>query len=452
MPTTRPIAKTTGEAYALIIPDEALPSGDPRYVSLDEARGTRNVAQDLLDRIVAQESIATEPRQYVRLLVSGHGGCGKTTELNRLKDLLTQANFAVVHFDIKEEFDVEKHDVSWSDVLLEIVWQMDEQLARSYSLQIPGDLFDTVAEWTARIVTKKTERVELETTLETEAGVEAGLPFFAKVKALVKGLAKTGSTTVKEIQQEAERRPATLVDAVSDIVANIQSSLHSHGRRGLVIIIDSLEKMPPRKLNGGLTSHNLLFIHNGNRLKTPPYHLVSTIPLALFNDANVPQVFSDRPVLMPMLRVRHCDGEEDKVVLRLMEEIIKRRVAPSVFAPGVVKQLALASGGHIRDFLSLVRDAAMGFGERVTKDDAKRAVASLINVYNLLIQQEFIASLDHVKDNATLPGGAHDGEFISRLLVLRYRNDEDWDALHPCVQAAPRYVRSPRAKKKEANP
>jgi hypothetical protein len=132
-----------------------------------------------------------------------------------------------------------------------------------------------------------------------------------------------------------------------------------------------------------------------------------------------------------------------------MEDVVARRVARTVCAPGVIKMLALASGGHIRDFLRLVHEAASGFGERITRADAREAVGGMVDLYNRTIQQEFIAPLDHVAQYSELPGGPHDGELVNRLLVLEYRNAETWTALHPCVKDAPRYVRAPRAHQEE---
>ncbi len=115
--------------------------------------------------------------------------------------------------------------------------------------------------------------------------------------------------------------------------------------------------------------------------------------------------------------------------------------------------LALASGGHIRDFLLLVRDAATEFGQRITKTDAERAVANLTDLYDRTLEQPFIEPLDFVVKHGVLPGGPHDGELIYRLLVLEYRDSENnhWAALHPCVKEAPRYVRSPRERQEETN-
>src|SRR5262249_52741234 len=156
---SRPIAQTSAQAYAFVIPDEPLPSGDQRYVQLDAARGTRNMARVLADRIgVCESTLASDtPQVYARSLVTGHRGCGKTTELYRLKDLLAAEGFAVVYFDANQEFDLQKQTVGWWNILLEMVLQIDDQLSQPpYNLQIPDNLRDEAVEWLARVVTKKT--------------------------------------------------------------------------------------------------------------------------------------------------------------------------------------------------------------------------------------------------------------------------------------------------------
>jgi hypothetical protein len=449
---TRTIAQTPTQAYVAVNPDEALPSGDERYVSLDAVRGTRNVAQLLTELIKTREDALRTgmSSDYARFLVTGHGGCGKTTELYRLKDLLADVGFAVVYFDAGVEFDLQKQNVGWWHVLLEMLWQVDEQLSQSpYHLRIPDALRDNAVEWLARVVTEKTERRDMEASLSTELEAGAGLPFFLKAKAVIKALVKTGSSTVEKIEQEAERRPAVFHQAVNDLITRVQDDLRKQGRHSLVIIADGLEKIPLRSFGDKLTTHNVVFIHNGRHLKEPRCHLVYTLPLALLNSANIGQVFPEQPVIMPMVHVRHRDGKEDRHPLALMTEVVTRRVARTVFAPGVIKMLVLASGGHIRDFLRLVHEAASGFGERITKADAKRAIAGMVDLYNRTIEQELIAPLDYVVQYGELPGGPHDGDLVNRLLVLEYRNDETWTALHPCVQEAPRYVRAPRASQEE---
>ncbi|MBI3757832.1 MAG: hypothetical protein HY267_07645 [Deltaproteobacteria bacterium] len=450
MPKSPPIATTAVEAYVAVNPDEALQSGDARYVSLDSARGANNLAKTLRTRIVGHEQ-SSSSGVHARFLVTGHRGCGKTTELYRLKELLTEEHFAVVYFDAESELNLQ--DLKWWNILIEMVWQIDEQLSKfPFNLAIPNQLLDDATEWIARTVTQKTERTAMEASLATEFGVSTGLPFFAKAKAAIRALVKGSSETIKKIESEAERRPTQLYEAVAAVVSHVRKELYEkRGGGGVVIIVDGLEKIPFRQIEGSLTTYNSLFIHNGAHLKTPPCHLIYSLPLSLLTSEKIGEVFPSRPFIMPMLHVRHREGKEDRHALNLMAEVIRKRVSPTLFASGVIKMLALASGGHLRDFLSLVREAAGEAEEnpRITQTHAKRAIAAQIDLYNRTILQEFIEPLDYVAQHNQLSGGPLDGELVSHLLVLKYRNNEAWTRLHPCVSEAPRCVRAPRASKEE---
>ena len=443
------IAQTPPQAYGLINPHEALPSGDERYVPLDEVRGTKNLADTLVGRIVALQEIATSG--HARFLVTGHRGCGKTTELYRLKELLSQQNYAVVYFDAEEELNLQ--DLSWWNILLEMVWQIDEQLSQPpFNLTIPNHLREAATEWLAQVVTTKTERTDMEASLTSQFDAKAELPFFLKVKMAVKSLVKTGSSDVKKIQQAVERRPAQLHDAVNELVAYAQAELgKKQDGKELVVIVDGLEKIPLLVISGQITTHNNLFIHNARHLKEPQCHVIYTLPFALLTSGRVEEEFPP-PLLMPMLHIRHRDREEDEHVIRTMGEILKRRVAPGLFDPGVVEWLAHASGGHIRDFLLLAQEAAGQAGQsaQISLEHAKGAIRGLVDSYNRTIKQEFIEPLDYVGQHDELPGGAHDRDLINLRLVLEYRNDETWFALHPCVEDAPRYRRAPRGRESES--
>src|SRR2546421_9570155 len=90
--------------------------------------GAHNIAESLRDLITVRESAAgaETSSDHARFLVTGHRGCGKTTELYRLQDLLAQADFGVVYFDAGLEFDLQQQNVEWWGILLEMIWQVDD--------------------------------------------------------------------------------------------------------------------------------------------------------------------------------------------------------------------------------------------------------------------------------------------------------------------------------------
>ena len=81
------------------------------YVDFSAVRGS-DVVNELQRTIVLSED---EPTCQ---LFTGHIGCGKSTELSRLKTLLEQQGYHVVYFESSEDLDMA--DVDISDILLAI--------------------------------------------------------------------------------------------------------------------------------------------------------------------------------------------------------------------------------------------------------------------------------------------------------------------------------------------
>ncbi|HEY6331852.1 MAG TPA: hypothetical protein VI756_21170 [Blastocatellia bacterium] len=448
---TYKLAETTREAYAKLIPGEPLGLGDPRYVRLDRVRGDINIAESLRIKIQAQEELdypngerapGPDPT-FARLLLTGHPGCGKTTELLRLKELLeVEDGFTVVYYDAEDQFDLAGADVSWWNVILETIWQLDD-LAAAAGVKIPDGPKNEAAEWIARVVTRKQTKKEIEGSVETELGADVRLPFFAGVKALIRSAVKLGSTLTKEVETEADRHPKILVEALTEIVRSVNEQLHSKGGSGLVIIVDGLEKMPLRGRDGGITSHSAMFIFNGDKLASPPCHLLYTLPLALLGNSPVAQIFPDETMVMPVVHVIDRAGDPDDQGITGMTDLLLKRVDPGLVEEGVSRTLALASGGHVRDFVRLARAAASRFGETITTEHAGRAVQDMIGYYDFLYAARYHDALVSVHRDRQLPRGEFDNELIEKLLVLPYKNTQNWYALHPCVLDGPRGLKAP---------
>jgi hypothetical protein len=91
---------------------EPLQSGDPRWVDCAEARGGVDVVGLLAWRIDSSSRPMAQ-------LMSGHRGCGKSTELLRLVKDLEKKKFLVVYFAADEDIDM--GDLIYTDLLMAII-------------------------------------------------------------------------------------------------------------------------------------------------------------------------------------------------------------------------------------------------------------------------------------------------------------------------------------------
>src|SRR5919199_5997570 len=93
------------------------------YIDFSSVRGGEIIQE--LERTITLFS----PDEPTCQLFTGHIGCGKSTELLRLKDQLEQQGFHVVYFESSQ--DLVMADVDVTDVLLAIARKVSESLEKA---------------------------------------------------------------------------------------------------------------------------------------------------------------------------------------------------------------------------------------------------------------------------------------------------------------------------------
>jgi hypothetical protein len=121
------------------------------YINFSSVRG--EIVEELGQKIVLSN-------QPICQLFTGHVGCGKSTELLRLKTELKQQGFHVVYFESTADLDLDDLDVS--DILLVIARNISESLEAVGIKLKPGYFTDLFAEIGAFLQTP------------VDIGVEAG--------------------------------------------------------------------------------------------------------------------------------------------------------------------------------------------------------------------------------------------------------------------------------------
>jgi len=429
---------TVDDAYNAINPDVPLYDGeaDPRYVDLTAVRGGDDLAT-LIARRIRRSDRAPSPTP-IKLLFTGHGGCGKTTELFRLKHKLEEEGYFVVYFDTEEQLDVA--DVSYLDVLVTLAQETERQLRESevMAVELNPDLLEHVARWFGETIIEEEKERSTERGLSAEFGLGADSPavVLARMLAAVRGEIKSGSRRRETYRRRLERNVRDLLTFINDLLEDARFRLEERGSAGLVVIADGLEKVlygeiGPEKRS----SHEILFVVHGDQLKSPRCHVIYTVPLSLLFDRNVTQTFPDGYHLVPMVRINEEDGRD-----ALYQVIARRLDVEAIFEDGdLVRRLVEMSGGHVRDLLRLVRYAFDYTDERVGPAQVERAVRRLINEYDRLVRDRDLPLLHQVHRERRAPTDADFSLLLFNLLVLEYCNGEPWADVHPAVQATRKF-------------
>jgi hypothetical protein len=278
--------------------------------------------------------------------------------LLRLKAELEVQQFHVVYFESTHV--LEMADVDVTDVLLAIAGQVSESLEAMKIKLKPryfSKLFGEIVDF-------------LQTPIEL--GVEAELSVgIGKITAKT----KESPQLRRRLRDYLEPRTANILQSINqELLERANKELKTQGKRGLVVIVDNLDRVAIRPLPSGRSLPEYLFIQRGEQLRKLNCHVVYTIPLAL-TFSNDSAELQHRlgggvaPKVLPMIPVRLRSGEIFPQGLALMRQMVLARAFPDILPSdrlGLITEvfdnletldrLCLISGGHVRDLLGLLFD------------------------------------------------------------------------------------------------
>ncbi|BBD67292.1 hypothetical protein NIES4072_54150 [Nostoc commune NIES-4072] len=322
------------------------------YIDFAAVRGGKII--EALQRTIARIS----PDVPTCQLFTGHLGCGKSTELLRLKAELEVQQFHVVYFESTHV--LEMADVDVTDILLAIAGQVSQSLEAmkirlkpSYFTKLFGEIVDF-----------------LQTPIDL--GVEAELSVgIAKITAKT----KESPQLRRRLRDYLEPRTANILQSINqELLERANKELKTRGKKGLVVIVDNLDRVAIRPLPSGRSLPEYLFIERGEQLRKLNCHVVYTIPLAL-TFSNDSAELQHRlgggvaPKMLPMIPVRLRSGEIFTQGLAMMQQMVLARAFPDILPSDRLRlitevfdsretldRLCLISGGHVRDLLGLLFD------------------------------------------------------------------------------------------------
>lgn len=424
-------------------PNEALQPGDVRYVNCDDVRG------DNLVQTYARSLRRADPAKPEVKLFAGHRGVGKTCELNRVKALLEEPQsasnphrpFRVIYMDATEKLDL--NDLDLPDLLTFIAAEVLDQLRTA---NLPG--FDPVSAYLTRIWDEIKGALGSEVALK-EAEVETG---FGSLTLELKNRPNSRQT----LRRAIEMHSTGLLGAVNDMLVTANVKCRQNGCEGLVLIVDGLERLVFRTLEGGSNTHDRLFIDRSEQLASLKTHTIYTVPISLFYSprcAELEQTFGEHNVPVPMVRLHECEVgtvAPDTPGMKKMWEMIEARcrcakvdVAEVFDAPETGRYLCEMTGGHPRHLMMFLQ-AAMNAVESlpITRPAADKAVRNYANSLLREVPDEYWPKL-HVfgTPQTDIPKDEAHQKMLLLLHVFEYMNGSPWYEVNPVIRTLARFKR-----------
>lgn len=440
------------------------------YIDFSSVRGDQ-IIENLRDNISLWS-----PDTPTCQLLTGHIGCGKSTELQRLKTELETAGFHVVYFESSE--DLEMGDVDVGDILLAIARRVSESLEQLQEIQIeePKGLMNLL-KGTAKLLGEMEISAEanvmgigkVNTSTAGNFSAEFGLPGIGEIKAndkdgfslIASGIGKITAKTKaspelrNKLRGYLEPRTNGILEAMNQELLNpAKEKLKQHGKLGLVVIVDNLDKVDSSPKPWGRPQQEYLFIDRGEQLRGLECHLVYTMPIALrfSNDfSTLTQRFLVNPEVLPMVPVISRDGTEAMEGMALLRQMVLARAFPHLNSqqrlekiPEIFDQvetldhLCRISGGHIRNLLRLLNDSVKKQrGLPITSTVVDTVIQSYRNEQRLAITDDEWSLIKQVAAQKKVAGDDGYQILIRSMFVYEYRNSEEtWFDINPLLADA----------------
>ena len=408
----------------------------PYYIDFSSVRGGKII--EAVGRTIARIS----PDDPTSQLFTGHIGCGKSTELFRLKAELERQQFHVVYFESSQELDMANIDIS--DILLAIARQVSESL-EEIQIRLKPSYFSNLFNEIKDIL-----QTPIDVSAEAQLSVGIG-----KITAKTKDSPKLRD----QLRQYLEPRTEGFLKAINEeILKRANEELKRRGQKGLVVIIDNLDRVDPQTMPSGSTLPEYLFINRGPQLRRLSCHVVYTIPLSLIF-SNDYESLKNRlgggvaPKVLPMVPVRNRDGRDCEPGMTLLRKMVMVRAFPEaneqqhlelmtkVFdASETLDRLCRVSGGHVRNLLGLLYSCLQQEDPPFSRACLENVIKEYRDDLALAIDEEEWDLLFRVVQQQNLKGDKEYQTLLRSMFVFEYRDEHGrWFGLNPALMETPKF-------------
>jgi len=282
-----------------------------------------------------------------RLLVIGHIGCGKSTELQMLQNKLSASEMPSVHINVLKDLDL--FTFTYIDLLILIVEKLVDYAAKKEKI-LNKDMLNAFAKSLLNKVTIEYWAKDVTAKIDAAATIKAAAGYLLEFTGQIAAAFKMSSGTREELRGNFEPKVREIIDAINALV----NAIHSQTASKFVIIIDGLEKCHQDKALK-LFTQDIAFI---SEIKT---HLVLACPITTYRsvDGRVLTGYFQTNFTMPMIKTHNkIDRTPFEDGVETIKNLILKRAEASSFEDGVLDIIIEKAGGNLRDTINILSQSA----------------------------------------------------------------------------------------------
>jgi len=415
-------ATNIDEAWAAV---DAFPlePGDPRYMDFKNMRGNTGLK---LIKMLQRHQMS---KRNLHLLFTGYRGNGKTTEIYQFQSKISQ-DYEVIYFDANKELDV--NSLSITDIMLAIAKEtVDFMKSKSYKMN--EKVLEDVADWFYERVVEKTKIKTKDAQTKAKLGTPKWISF---ITGSLLASMKMSTENREIVRRTLENNVSELIQRINKLIKAAQDEIHAKGKKDLVFIMDSLDRIEVEQAKK-------IFFSGGTLLQQMKGHFIYVIPISLLYDTEAILLPFDEKIVLPMIPVckRGIDRNEDTEKIAKLFELIRRRIdLDKVFSnpDSIIKSFIMTSGGHLRDLMKLISYATNETFDIIEDQHAKIAINTLTKDYERIVHDEEYSHLVATYNTQNPPNDVLNQRLIYNNAILVYEDTdsvgEEWKDVHPALQ------------------
>lgn len=415
--------------------DPRVPVGptDPRFVDFYRFSHRGEVVSLRGDGVGAglpliQEAIGLADGQSCHLF-SGFSGTGKSSELLGLRRDLEAQGYVVLIADALDYLNLRRALTSQELLVVAAAAFGDVASAHVGKNLVKADYLTRFTEFLQRDI--DLGGLPIPGLGELKLGISINQPFWIAVRDRL-------AVSIGKLRDHAHA-------FVAEVVAQLRRK-HADAR-GVVFVLDSLEQVRgtlPADFDSVVQSVVEVFVNQASLLRFP-CHVVYTIP-PYVRQLALGTLYDHVTDVLPAIKVHERGSPEPYAAgIDALCEVVRRRIPVArIFGEdeALLRELAAASGGHVRLLLTFVRDVllrARQAGLPVDRLTIERVLRRHREDAKHALWRERLPVLRDVLERGELPSMSR-GELpilaglLEDYIVLCYRNGEGWYDVHPLVR------------------
>ncbi|MGP8329700.1 MAG: hypothetical protein ACT6FF_05235 [Methanosarcinaceae archaeon] len=368
------------------------------------------LAEGMMKEFITGLNLTEDTQKH---LITGHHGCGITTELNHLVSQLTSKH-SVLMFSILDIVDVNKPD--YKDILVltgvKIIQALLEYVESDTLAPFLKAYEDILGTKLANL-----EPSQLRTRLDGECFN-----------------IKTQEKTRDSVREKAEKNLAIIINTISFGGQKIKEKTD----KPLLVIIDDLDKL-------NMDEALKIFKEHSMQLVLPECRMILTLPFSLYHldDFIMFRDYYGECLTIPLLQIYDKDNKENAKAVEIFDKIIQKRMdTDALFDDEVLNDLIIRTGGIVTDLINMVRECCFAMIQKPKgkiEDDvlgkvAKKRRDSLYMRLNAK-ERSILKKVYLSKSVSSIPTDLL-SHFLFKNLILEQKDDIPWFDVHPMLRKA----------------